>query len=626
MTRFNIGGEYLDTPRDLALTFSKKNILFAFDNIECEYTSSFDIPKTAKNERLMRYASNIHTTGEMMRVKIDAQMQNGVVAKDGYIYLDSYDNEKDAYKAVFVTGELLKLKDIRDAGSIADYLNTELYVSYSQANQKNANTNDVQSMPYGCVRYKQDFVGLCKPSPMIDSIVSACAQHFGVQVTGASMAGVRIVPTEMGTITNKPVTITSVQGTSIISDTNKAVNTSYTTNAVCLKPTTIPFEHSWLRLRYEGTSVHWEYGGYNFTQNTLAGWEVVEDTEIQIPNNVTSNIYMMSKIGVYGNVGGAFNIGEFYGGHSFEVSDIGEVFPLDDDTLAGKKIQLTKGQKFAFFDINDISAEDAFDPQYMADQFVDAIHYSHAGQSYFTNGQPTYSMTVSVTHTYQIEIGSNVYLDGNLPDVTFNDILKFISAIKGKQLLYTDSGGIQFVDLNFDTWKTIKLTNVIAAKTMSRKFSDYAQVNKITFDDDAGVFAWEVLSDEYNIHNENLDAEKTIASIPFSEGGVYNDNDKPVGYIRFNADEDFGNTSIPYIFKTNRTDGSVYMSRISIGKNTGIQQLCDVSSTIVVTARMSLLQYNQITPTTALWYDGSKYVWTEAQWSKDIATLTLSKY
>lgn len=44
MIRFSISGEYLDLPADFSLQFKKSNVLFAFDNMECERSTSFDIP------------------------------------------------------------------------------------------------------------------------------------------------------------------------------------------------------------------------------------------------------------------------------------------------------------------------------------------------------------------------------------------------------------------------------------------------------------------------------------------------------------------------------------------------------------------------------------------------------
>ncbi|MBO7272677.1 MAG: hypothetical protein J6U89_07355, partial [Bacteroidaceae bacterium] len=104
MLRFNVGGLYLETPEDLSLTFKKTNILFAFDKIECERSTSFDIPATPQNDRIFEISKWIQTDGAGMRRRYTAQMQDAMLTKDGYLYVDAYANGK--YKAVFITGEL----------------------------------------------------------------------------------------------------------------------------------------------------------------------------------------------------------------------------------------------------------------------------------------------------------------------------------------------------------------------------------------------------------------------------------------------------------------------------------------------------------------------------------------
>ena len=122
MLRFNVSGEYIDLYEDTTLTFKKKNILFAFENIECERSASFSIPATQQNDKIFGLSRWLNTTGAGMRRRYEAQMQASMVTKDGYLYVDAYADGK--YKAIFVTGELLGLLRIKDAGKIADIIQT----------------------------------------------------------------------------------------------------------------------------------------------------------------------------------------------------------------------------------------------------------------------------------------------------------------------------------------------------------------------------------------------------------------------------------------------------------------------------------------------------------------------
>lgn len=121
MIQFNVAGQYLELPTDLDLQFTKSNVLFAFDDIECERTTSFEIPSTPINDKIFGVAKNYHYYGQAMRQKFAAQMQAGLVVQDGLLYIDNYDYEKGVYNVIFVTGGLLALKLIADEGKIADY-------------------------------------------------------------------------------------------------------------------------------------------------------------------------------------------------------------------------------------------------------------------------------------------------------------------------------------------------------------------------------------------------------------------------------------------------------------------------------------------------------------------------
>ena len=109
----------MDLPADLSLTLKRTNMLFAFDKIECERSASFNIPATPNNDAIFQLSKMPQAYGSGMRVRYSAQMQASGVTKNGYLYVDSY---AGTYKAIFVTGELLGLKAIKDAGKIGEII------------------------------------------------------------------------------------------------------------------------------------------------------------------------------------------------------------------------------------------------------------------------------------------------------------------------------------------------------------------------------------------------------------------------------------------------------------------------------------------------------------------------
>lgn len=109
----------LDLYADANLQFKHSNPLFAFDKLECERTTQFKLPATPANDRAFALARIPAYAGTGMMRKFSAQLQAGTIVKDGYLYVSEFDG-KD-YTAVFVTGELLGLQAVKNAGKLSDW-------------------------------------------------------------------------------------------------------------------------------------------------------------------------------------------------------------------------------------------------------------------------------------------------------------------------------------------------------------------------------------------------------------------------------------------------------------------------------------------------------------------------
>lgn len=120
MMQFNIAGKYLDLYADTSLQFSRKNILFAFDDAEVSRTASFDIPASPKNNDIFQLANDAARDGSLARTRLPAQLQYSGGVENGYLYITGA--ERDKYTAIFVFGELFNLKEIREAGTLYDIL------------------------------------------------------------------------------------------------------------------------------------------------------------------------------------------------------------------------------------------------------------------------------------------------------------------------------------------------------------------------------------------------------------------------------------------------------------------------------------------------------------------------
>ena len=68
-----------------------------------------------------------------------------------------------------------------------------------------------------------------------------------------------------------------------------------------------------------------------------------------------------------------------------------------------------------------------------------------------------------------------------------------------------------------------------------------------------------------------------------------------------------------------------FTQRVPLVKNATIQQLCKEPLTVEATLHMSNYEYSKIQPFSLIHLNGVDYVWTESNWQKGTATLTLSK-
>ena len=216
-----------------------------------------------------------------------------------------------------------------------------------------------------------------------------------------------------------------------------------------------------------------------------------------------------------------------------------------------------------------------------------------------------------------IDSGDVVRMQDNLPDVTFVELLKAVAAATGFVLNYTDEDGITFDNLNTNTWPIIDITNnVIKIGELSRKFGDYVRNNIVEYNSDASVPEVMRLRAIYQIDNDNLEDVTVLQTLPFSEGKTTTYEGMSVLSV---ADENqadvLGNT---------RTTAKAMVNVIP-NKNANLQALCDASTQIQVSARMTLYEYNKITPKTLIYVDGTEYVWTSRNWQGNEAQFTLAK-
>lgn len=591
MLRFSVGGEYIDLYEDTSLTFKKKNILFAFDNIECERSASFSIPATPKNDKVFSISRWLNTDGAGMRRRYDAQLQAAAVTKDGYLYIDSFDGRN--YKAIFVTGELLGLKVIRDFGNIDK---SGVFDDYKNAVIASPNTGVAASTAnnrlWENVAYQHDAADPLRPSISIAQMLAAftITDPDGI----INSLNLRWIPKSMKEVQDSELTyilnivgghssgyVPIAQTASNVSETEleQAIATEYFISNV--------FIQGGARVLVKYASGGSEYHGY------VTQLKTIYDTTIHFSANMPNDMFL----GYFNQQTGSgqdyalLSDFHFLGGYEFDTQGTSTGTPL-----AGRAVTLPAGTTFCI---------------------IRKAWWSSAGWN-ITSPDYTVYFNYATFGNFEDNIPAIWRLKDNLPECTVTDILKAIAAITGRVLYYSPQTGVRFLSgiLDGDVKELTGL--VIESGSASRKFSDYAQNNLVNFAEDGGQFAYEIDGVNYTIQNANIAEQKVLQTLPAGNGGLYEDHGTYETLLVREGEE-------CNIFARYDTQDTIYLSRVGLQKNADIQTLCDASTSTQIRARMTLLEFELLTPRTRLSYDGINYVWTEAQWNKGVATLKLSK-
>ena len=591
-------GVFVDLYDNTRVQFTHDNPLFAFDSLKCERTTQFKLPATPKNDRLFALARIPAYNGEGMRRKFDAQLIDGQVIKDGYLYVSAYDG-KD-YAAIFVTGELIGLQQIRDAGKIADFWHPAGSIVWSNANVKDANTSAGQQS-LALTRYKTNDMP-CHPSFDLSDVMNYAYQAItGHGLTVPRQRGFRMIPKEMPTLPKMSVTI-KYDGTGAEFDDSYEPSQYGNTMTISDGAQIVQQQDLVLLIGVGGTSTQWKY-------TKLHQFVARQNLIITFPSDFSADYFLMS-IEDKGTTGSnpEYNYLSkdwFLGGYSFTQKQGGGT-RASGTPLAGRSVEIPTGTPFMI--LSDAWYEYQPSPfNWNGFRFINDSNYEFSG---------------IVIEGKDIAVGDTVRAMDILPDLTLVELMKIYSYCVGKVLMYDETNGVSFDDLNFATWPVVDISDKLTKRgEVARKFGDYAQHNVISFKSGNDVPVNQTISAEYTVDNDNLEASKDIAVIPYSEGSI----DADGGYMvaRFDAED----TAKHKLY----ADGIMVCGaaacglRISLPKNAGLQALCDASTQIQVSARMTLYEYNQITPKTLIYVDGTEYVWTSRSWQNNEAQFTLAK-
>ena len=598
MMQLVCNGVAIDLPEGAGLQFTQENPLFAFDNLKCERTTQFKLPATATNDRVLSVARVPAYSGEGMRRKFAAQLQAGAIVKNGLLYVTAWNGKE--YDAVFVTGEMIGLQAIKDAGKIADILNPVGGLVWDSAHVQDANAQGVYSADVAIARYLTN-AAPCHPSFDLGGIMATAYMAVTGRPAPEYTRGFRIIPKELQGMPKTACALTYT-GTQNEPGTSE-INPPYA-NTLSATGFGAAVEVAEQVLYAEFGGIQGLYRWFNLRQ-----WRALQSIILTFPDDFPDDLFLLSvkDTGADGSDPeyNPLSADWFLGDYSFSAAT-GK--PVTGTPLKGRSVTIPTGTPFI------ILSRDWY-------EYDSGFHWN--GFRYLSEENDGYTVEITAENN-EIVVGDTIRIKDILPDLTVTDLLKIHAYLTGTVLNYTDADGVTFDVLDFDTWERVDITpKKMTEDEVRRVFADYAQRNIIEFDSAADVLSNTRVRTEYTIDNDNLEETKTLATIPFNEGELAAAD----GFIcpRFNA-EDVEKNKLPkdgIYFAT--PQGGRYGQRVALTPNARLQDLCDASTQIIVTAWMTAEEYEAITAKTLILCDGTLYVWTSRQWQKNAAKFTLAR-
>lgn len=602
MIYIEIDSKRLDLYKDTKIAFSRKNnALGDVDNMELSYSQSFAVPATDNNNAIFELASEPLLRGDMMRVYSDARLYYDSVVIEGRLYVENADREE--YKCVFLFGELLQLKAIKDAGKIADIYSTSIEQRYGDF--YDTNTPNIKEFLWLALAYYNGYEQpptpddqgaifsdvFPLPSISLKLLLDECLKKYNIYIQSEiDVDKYRIIPP-------KPIVGGNKMSGNIIIN-NGAFDVTAFGSLVSVQTKKVSACRSYVATQYEVPFLYmnanrWEL---EFGDDVSAEWYCVKYN----PDSFSPIRFI-----------------DFVGDHSFDTTT-GEV---SGNGLAGTKISGTAGELIAF---------------------IKKSQWSFDKKEY--GWQPTEMLSIGTTLTDMVESKTLAQRDvlnvlNHLPDVSVMDLLKTFIAVEGCSMQVTNGGNRLL--LNFckgDKWqRQIEDDELIDWGNVKRVCGDYARANNITAQGNGDDVA-EATCNNYSVQNDTLEKEKTLYEIPFSFGNkeqsfYYSTKDDIVvkNIIR-KVTDDGAEYEFPYDkftlaqYPASSEIYETYLRPVSVQDNEILRAITNESTQVEIKIKMPLFEFikSDLERTSFKWH-GAKWSWTQGQWAQDIATFTLQK-
>lgn len=579
MIRINIiGTGFIDMPEGGGISFKRENHYFRFCDISLARSVEFTIPATRHNRTLLGYGDDPAFYGDMLRDKHPVQIVHDIGVLRGTLSVTGY--EGDAFKCVILLGEMPWLSIIQDK-KLSDLVTSwQKGIIWADANVIDANDPNVYVFISGVggvklLRYDDGINGHLLPSINVKAFIQDILTEAGVPHNIDVPKEYWLVMNTLRGNATEAITMTST-GTN---------NLTITGGSSMLQVVTVDIE-------WASNSIFGAYVGGGST--TIKAFKALQDVELTFPTPFPNDCYLVSyatKIANYNTLGGMDSYGnpDPHGGE-----EIG--------SLAGKTVTLRKGAEY-FFAPNPWMVDWAYPGGYVG--YKDTFH--------------PFTFSFTVARSTNITQGEAWYIANNMPEMTAFEFIKSAALAAGCEVVVDETGVVVQPATYGGTFRHCR--NIVSVDSVTRRVDAWGsgtQQAVVCFDSED--YVTQPIRWGYYIDNDQLTEAKEFKA-KFSEGSVGNS-----GILIHDVDA----SDPPKILAKKPTiayanSGLTTLQRIPDVSMVGCEDIAGDSTCVRMKMRVGNAEFFTLTPRDVWVWRGMAYVWTDADWSDGVLSLTLQK-
>ena len=589
MVEFRIGDEALELDEGSELSFTWENNALHPMSYSFGRSVSFSIPKTPKNERILRNESNIVLGGIFSRSESQCDMYYSGGVMSGKLLINSFSENK--YQACFVFGT----KDFKL------FLEAKISDSFGGFDKVSAQQSSITSdfVNFGFIRYisKQNGLTTMTPelAPNVNMLMSVRCRTI-LERLGLGY-GLNPLPSSVENVIDYDYLMTGKFAPSATS--------SFSGN---FGGSVIPAQLlSYVGITEDTGAEVKTYGQKPDTYVKIRRcFTAKENLNVTINGIYLNGVVMVERNGKWLTWGNRiFENGYDYGNPASLSSDheLGYLPYYIGIQIANQEISINKGERFVF-----LNAEN---PTYWLG-FWGPGGYSLRKEpllDYNMQDTNTFNVTVSFTPNDTVEYGEDVNVGGSLPDFTTFQFVSIFALINGYIPLFSTGGNngvsVEFWNYSINLNTAIVLDDkLISVNKIERKFGDFLTRNNLKFANE--------IEKTYHSRNTTL--------------GEYNIIDSKLKFAeidgRFDDFKDGKMTDDSFIGYYSQT-GDVAITRKAIVDNANLKKIIEKSTMIEVVVNMPLFRSLLLNEKQVFILNGLTYFCLSANFSEKTATLQL---